>query len=450
VRPADRIAVIGAGLAGAEAALVLASHGIPVDLFEMRPGKMTPAHTTGEPAELVCSNSLKSVALHTAHGVLKKELEILSSPLIAAAKASAVPAGTALAVDRTRFSTAVLEKLTAAVAIRLIHKEIVEPEPGYAATIITAGPLVSDPLAAWLGRMFPAESLHFYDAIAPIVAADSIDRSIAFFASRDNRGGADDYLNCPFTGEQYHLFYTALREADGLDAHTFEEARFFEACLPVEVMAERGEMALAFGPLKPIGLVDPATGKRPFAVCQLRRENTAGTCYNLVGFQTRIRQREQERVFRLIPGLEQAEFLRFGSIHRNTYLESPKLLNHDLSFKNDPSLFCAGQLCGSEGYTESIATGHLAGLFAAARIKNMRFDPPPRESALGCLLHHVTTTGEGSLTPTNIHFGLFPPIEPQARRIKKKANRDLLCQRAVESVTGWASGLLKSPYNTAE
>jgi methylenetetrahydrofolate--tRNA-(uracil-5-)-methyltransferase len=439
---ADRIAVIGAGLAGAEAALVLASRGIPVDLFEMRPVKMTPAHTTGEPAELVCSNSLKSLALHTAHGVLKKELEILSSPLIAAAKSSAVPAGTALAVDRARFSSAVLEKITNAPAIRLIRGEIVEPKHGYAATIVAAGPLVSDPLAAWLGRMFPAEALHFYDAIAPIVAADSIDRTIAFFASRDNRGGAEDYLNCPFTGEQYRLFYAALREADGLEAHTFEQARFFEACLPVEVMAERGEMALAFGPLKPIGLVDPATGKRPFAVCQLRRENVAGTCYNLVGFQTRLMQREQERVFRMIPGLKRAEFLRFGSIHRNTYLESPRLLNGDLSFKNDSSLFCAGQLCGSEGYTESIATGHLAGLFAAAaRIKNARFDPPPRESALGSLLHHVTTPGAGSFTPTNVHFGLFPPIESQGKRIKKKANRDLLCQRAVDSVTVWATGL---------
>ena len=400
---------------------------------------MTPAHTTGEPAELVCSNSLKSLALHTAHGVLKKELEILSSPLIAAAKASAVPAGTALAVDRARFSAAVLEKITASESIKLIRREIPEPEPGYAATIIAAGPLVSEPLAAWLGRAFSATGLHFYDAIAPIVSADSIDRSIAFFASRDDRGGADDYLNCPFTEEQYRLFYEALRKADGLEARAFEEARFFEACLPVEVMAERGEMALAFGPLKPIGLVDPATGKRPFAVCQLRRENAAGTCYNLVGFQTRLRQREQERVFRMIPGLQQADFLRFGSIHRNTYLESPILLNQDLSFKNDPTLFCAGQLCGSEGYTESIATGHLAGLFANVRIKNEPFNPPPRESAIGSLLHHVTAPREGPFTPTNIHFGLFPPIELQGKRIKKRVNRDLLCRRAVESVTGWAT-----------
>jgi methylenetetrahydrofolate--tRNA-(uracil-5-)-methyltransferase len=439
MHPADRVAIIGAGLAGAEASLVLASRDIPVDLFEMRPGTMTPAHTTGEPAELVCSNSLKSLALHTAHGVLKKELEILSSPLIAAAKASAVPAGTALAVDRARFSAIVLERLTSVTSIKLIRREMVEPDPGYAATIIAAGPLVSEPFAAWLGRTFSAETLHFYDAIAPIVSADSIDRSIAFFASRDNRGGAEDYLNCPFTEEQYRLFYTALREADGIEARAFEDARFFEACLPVEVMAERGEMSLAFGPLKPIGLVDPSTGKRPFAVCQLRRENADGTCYNLVGFQTRLRQREQERVFRTIPGLGKAEFLRFGSIHRNTYLESPMLLNHDLSFKNAASLFCAGQLCGSEGYTESIATGHLAGLFAAARIKNARIDPPPRESAIGSLLRHVTTPGEGSFTPSNIHFGLFPPIEKEGKRIKKKANRDLLCQRAIQSATEWAT-----------
>jgi methylenetetrahydrofolate--tRNA-(uracil-5-)-methyltransferase len=436
-----KIAVIGAGLAGSEAALVLASRGIPVDLFEMRPATMTPAHTTGGPAELVCSNSFKSSAVHTAHGVLKKELEILSSPLMDAAKASAIPAGTALAVDRTLFSNAVLEKISAVKEINLVRKGITEPQTGYAATIIAAGPLVSEPLAQWLVHVFSAGTLHFYDAIAPIVAADSIDHSIAFFASRDNRGGAEDYCNCPFTGEQYDLFYAALREADGIEAHAFEDARFFEACLPIEVMAQRGKMALAFGPLKPVGLVDPVTGRRPFAVCQLRRENASGTCYNLVGFQTRLRRREQERVFRMIPGLRNAEFLRYGSIHRNTYLESPTLLNGDLSFKNDASLFCAGQLSGSEGYTESIATGHLAGLFAGARITNTHLCPPPRESAIGSLLHHITNAGGGPYTPTNIHFGLFPPMESQGKRIKKKANRELLCRRAIESVNGWSSAL---------
>jgi methylenetetrahydrofolate--tRNA-(uracil-5-)-methyltransferase len=403
----------------------------------MRPGTMTPAHKTGDPAELVCSNSFKSLAPHTAHGVLKRELEILQSPLIAAAKASGVPAGTALAVDRVLFSKTVLGKIDSIPAIRVIRREVDKPPNGYAVTIIAAGPLVSQPLASWLGTAFSASALHFYDAIAPVISAESIDRSVAFYASRDNRGGAEDYLNCPFTEAEYRLFFNALREADLTVAHAFENARFFEACLPVEVMAERGEMALAFGPLKPVGLIDPRTGRRPFAVCQLRRENAEGTCYNMVGFQTRLKQGEQTRVFRMIPGLQRAEFLRYGSIHRNSYLESPSLLSGDLSFKADPSLFLAGQLSGSEGYTESIATGHLAALFACARLKNAFFDPPPIESGLGSLLRYITMPGINRFSPTNIHFGLFPPLTSGGKRIKKKVNRDLLCRRAVDCATQW-------------
>jgi methylenetetrahydrofolate--tRNA-(uracil-5-)-methyltransferase len=432
-----RAAIIGAGLAGAEAALVLAARGISIDLYEMRPGRMTPAHVTGDPAELVCSNSFKSLALHTAHGVLKKELELLGSPLLAAARETSVPAGTALAVDRGRFSARILDLLSAQPSITFIRREIASPPPGYAACIIAAGPLASKPLTGWLAQEFSAEALHFYDAIAPIVSCESIDRGVAFYASRDNRGGEEDYLNCPFTEEEYRVFYAALREADRTVARDFEDARFFEACLPVEVMAQRGEMALAFGPLKPIGLVDPRTGRRPFAVCQLRRENKEGACFNLVGFQTRLKQREQERVFRMIPGLERAEFLRFGSIHRNAYLESPSLLKSDFSFKKDTSLFLAGQLCGSEGYTESIATGHLAALFAWARINGKSLLPPPPESALGALLRHITVPGENAFSPTNVHFGLFPPLEIRGKRIRKKANREMLCERAVKAVGEW-------------
>jgi methylenetetrahydrofolate--tRNA-(uracil-5-)-methyltransferase len=432
------VAVVGAGLAGTEAALVLAGKGVAVDCFEMRPQKMTPAHTTGFPAELVCSNSFKSMAEHTAHGVLKAELSFLTSPLLLAALQTAVAAGSALAVDRLKFSQRVEELLNGAPGVRVVREEVTgEPAgAGYAAAIIAAGPLASESLTQWLAGLGAASSLHFYDAIAPIVSFESVNLATAFFASRHGRGTAD-YLNCPFTEEEYRLFYDALREADRAAARSFENAQFFEACLPIEVMAERGYQALAFGPLKPIGLVDPRTGRRPFAVCQLRRENEAGTCYNLVGFQTRLTIPEQRRVFRLIPGLENAEFLRYGSIHRNTYLDSPRLLSPDLSFRARPSIFLAGQLCGSEGYTESIATGHLAALFAWARVSGRPFSPPPRESAIGSLLHHVTSCQTTPFSPSNIHFGLFPPLPDNGKRIRKKANREMLCERAVKSIKEW-------------
>jgi methylenetetrahydrofolate--tRNA-(uracil-5-)-methyltransferase len=433
-------AVVGAGLAGTEAALVLASKGLAVDLFEMRPGLMTPAHRTDLPAELVCSNSFKSTAVHSAHGVLKEELALLRSPLLHAARQSAVAAGSALAVDRLKFSRAAAELLASRPNIRFIRREITALPEGYGATIIAAGPLVSESLAQWLAAQSSATSLNFYDAIAPIVAFDSVNLSVAFFAGRHDNENAD-YLNCPFTEEEYHVFFGALREADRTAAHDFEHERFFEACLPIEVMAERDYRALTFGPLKPIGLTDPRTGTRPYAVCQLRRENEAGTCYNMVGFQTRLTIPEQRRVFRLIPGLGNAEFLRFGSIHRNTYLDSPRLLATDLSFRSMQSVFLAGQLCGSEGYTESIATGHLAALFAWARISKTDLAPLPRESALGSLLHHVTASQNVPFTPSNIHFGLFPPLSGNAGRIRKKANRDLLAERAISSIKEWAENM---------
>ncbi|MBN2035814.1 MAG: methylenetetrahydrofolate--tRNA-(uracil(54)-C(5))-methyltransferase (FADH(2)-oxidizing) TrmFO [Chitinispirillaceae bacterium] len=435
------VAVIGAGLAGAEASLVLARSGIAVDCFEMRPERMTPAHRTALPAELVCSNSFKSLALHTAHGVLKKELELLESPLLRVAHETAVPAGTALAVDRMRFASCVQELLTSHELVTIKRTEVTAPPPGYDACIIAAGPLVSDALAAWITRRFGAGMLHFYDAIAPIVSYESIDRDIAFFGSRDDKGGAGDYLNCPFTKEQYDAFYRALRDADRSVAHEFEKAVFFEACLPIEVMAARGEMALAFGPLKPVGFSDPRTGRRPFAICQLRRENEEGTCYNLVGFQTRLRQGEQQRVFRMIPGLERVEFLRFGSIHRNTYCESPRILSPDLSFKDDQTLFLAGQLCGAEGYTESIATGHMAALFAKARCTAAPVAQLPRESALGSMLHHITAPGTSAFSPTNVHFGLFPPLAGNNKRMRKKISRELIAQRAIGAIEQWKRGI---------
>jgi methylenetetrahydrofolate--tRNA-(uracil-5-)-methyltransferase len=433
----NSVAVIGAGIAGAEAALVLARQGIAVDLFEMRPDRMTPAHSTALPAELICSNSLKSQTLPGAHGLLKEELSILGSPLLALARAHAVPAGSALAVDRLKFSNAVLEKISATHGITFIRKELSSPPEGYAACIIAAGPLVSDALALWLQQEFSAASLNFYDAIAPIVSFDSVDMTIAFFASR-NEEGSGDYLNCPFTEEEYRIFLAALREADRTVARSFENARFFEACLPVEVMAERGDLALAYGPLKPIGITDPKTGRWPFAVCQLRRETESGESYNMVGFQTRLTIPEQRRVFRLIPGLANAEFLRHGSIHRNTYLDSPRLLSADLSFKVRPDLFLAGQLCGNEGYTESIATGHLAALFLGARLRSINLPAPPRETALGSMLNHVTASKEPSFTPSNIHFGLLPPMPDNSKRIRKRANREMMCERALASMREWA------------
>jgi methylenetetrahydrofolate--tRNA-(uracil-5-)-methyltransferase len=433
-------AVVGAGLAGTEAALVLASKGITVDLFEMRPGRTTPAHTTDLPAELVCSNSLKSLSLHSSHGVLKEELTMLQSPLLHIARQSAVAAGSALAVDRLQFSHRAAERIQNTPAIRFIRREIIAPTDTYAAVIIAAGPLASDALAQWLIARTSAAALHFYDAIAPIVAFDSVNRSVVFFAGRHEREG-DDYLNCPFTEKEYRIFYNALREADRASARSFERGCFFEACLPVEVMAERGYHALAFGPLKPVGLIDPRTGHRPFAVCQLRRENEAGTSFNMVGFQTRLTIPEQRRVFRLIPGLENAEFLRFGSIHRNTYLDSPRLLAPDLSFRSMPRFFLAGQLCGSEGYTESIATGHLSALFVWAKLCGIALTPPPRESALGSLLSHVTASQSVPFTPSNIHFGLFPALQDNAGRIRRKVNRDLLAEQAVDSIKKWAASM---------
>ncbi|HEX3019208.1 MAG TPA: methylenetetrahydrofolate--tRNA-(uracil(54)-C(5))-methyltransferase (FADH(2)-oxidizing) TrmFO [Chitinispirillaceae bacterium] len=436
------VAIIGAGLAGSEAALVLSRNGISVELYEARPEWSSPAHKTSLPAELVCSNSLKADQLPSAHGLLKAELSLLNSPLIMAARRNSVPAGSALAVDRELFSRDVQSLLLGNQGIKYICKEMDCAPADRQYCIIAAGPLASDKLTFWLKNRFPSDTLHFYDAIAPIVQTDSIDFSIAFRASRWE-DGEGDYINCPFTEDEYRNFYEALRDADRVNAREFESEKFFEACLPVEISALRGFDALAYGPMRPVGLIDPRSGRRPYAVCQLRKENASGSSYNLVGFQTRLTIPEQQNVFRLIPGLGNAEFLRYGSIHRNTYFDSPRLLSYDLSFREERNLFLAGQICGNEGYTESIATGHLAALFVISRIKGTTIENLPLNTATGALLNHVLSSEIQPFTPSNVHFGLFPAFEhPTRKRIGKKEKKELICETALQAFEKWKQGLM--------
>ena len=437
-----RVAVIGAGLAGSEASLVLARSGVEVDCFEMRPATMTPAHRSGNPAELVCSNSFKAVDTATAHGQLKRELELLRSPLLEIARQCRVPAGSALAVNREQFSARVLAAVEQARGCRLVRQHCDSPAQGYDYGILAAGPLVSPALAQWLTRFLGADSLSFYDAIAPVIDADSLDTGICFRAAR-HESGEGDYLNCPFTEEEFHHFYRSLVEADCARERDFEDARFFEACLPIEVVAARGYRALTFGAMRPVGLIDPRSGRRPFAVCQLRRETLDGTAWGMVGFQTRLTVGAQQRVLRMIPGMATAEFVRYGSIHRNTYIDSPRHLSVDLSFRADPALFCAGQLCGSEGYTESIATGHVAALALRAALGGARMVPPPVESAMGALLRHVTASPVVPFAPGSCNFGLFPQLSDRegTRRLGKKERHALLCDRASGSFARWVAML---------
>lgn len=443
------VAIIGAGLAGSEAALVLAEKGVNVTLFEMRPGKNTPAHNTAKAAELVCSNSLKSIELPTAHGLLKEELRRLGSPLLKAAENNRVPAGAALAVDRDLFSDEIENKLKSFKNITYKHEEISSYPEGFDYCIIAAGPLASEGLTSWLLSEFSSDSLHFYDAIAPIITADSVDLTKAFYASRWDKGDGDDYLNCPFTEEEFQTFYDALMEADKVKAREFEKSEFFEACLPIEVVASRGFQALTFGTMRPVGIYHPETGKRPYAVLQLRKETSDGHSLNMVGFQTRMTIPEQKKVFRMIPGLENAEFLRFGTIHRNTYLESPSLLNEDLSFKNRDNLFLAGQLCGNEGYTESIATGHYAALAILGKLNSKEFRKPPKECALGALIKHVTEPSDIKFAPSNINYGLFPPLDEKVKgRGGKKLRKEKLCERALTSFDAWYENVIKEQISS--
>ncbi len=436
------IVVVGAGLAGSEAAWQAAERGANVRLYEMRPVTPTPAHKTDRLAELVCSNSLKSDSPEDCHGLLKRELAAYGSVIMAAARAHAVPAGSALAVDREAFAAEITERLTRHPRINIVREEV-KAIPEERPVIIATGPLTSDRLAGALRDRFldylgaqdtsatPSDLLYFYDAISPIVAADSIDREIVFAASRYGKGG-DDYLNCPMTREEYRLFWEAVRAAELTPVHPFEEERYFEGCLPIEVLAARGEDTLRFGPMKPVGLVDPRTSQQPYAVVQLRMENREGTMYNMVGFQTRLRWSEQRRLLRTIPGLHEAEFLRYGSIHRNTFITAPALLQETMQFRGDPGIFIAGQLTGVEGYLESAGTGLVAGINA---VRLLGGDVPvvlPPTTALGSLIRHICHADPRTFQPMNVNFGLLPPLDNPIRA--KRERRHALVERALQNL----------------
>jgi methylenetetrahydrofolate--tRNA-(uracil-5-)-methyltransferase len=437
-----KIRVIGAGLAGCEAAYQLAKRGVTVDLFEMRPVRRTPAHETDNFAELVCSNSLKSESENSAPWLLKQEMRRADSLLLRLADAAAVPAGHALAVDRGIFAESVTQAISRERLIHVHREEVTaigENDPD-TLSIIATGPLTSDALSREISRLSGSNHLYFYDSISPIVEADSVDMSRCYFAARYDKGTAD-YINCPFTKEEYERFIHALIEAQSVEGHDWENLNYFEGCLPIEEIARRGPDTLRFGPMKPVGLRDPKTGKIPYAVVQLRRENLRADSYNIVGFQNHLRFGEQARVMRLIPGLENAKFIRYGQIHRNTYINSPALLASDLSMKEHPRVFFAGQISGVEGYTESIATGQLVGILAAARALGSNIAAPPRETALGSLVHYITNAEAKDFQPANITFDLLPQLEVEVKKkVRDKRERHrLVCERALHAFDGWWS-----------
>jgi len=427
------ITIIGGGLAGCEAAWQIAQQGLAVELYEMRPQRMTPAHHSDQLGELVCSNSLRGAGMHNAVGLLKEELRRCDSLFLNSADAHAVPAGGALAVDRDGFAAAITKAISEHPLISLKREEITQI-PTERTVIIASGPLTSDALAEKIAALTGQEHLYFYDSIAPIVEADSINRDLVYAASRYDRGGAD-YLNCPFDKEQYLSFVAQLVDGDKVQPHGFEKAVHFEGCMPIEVLAERGEMTLAFGPMKPVGLKDPRTGRDPFAVIQLRQDDKHASLYNLVGFQTKLTYPEQERIFRTIPGLEKAVFARLGSMHRNTFLNAPSCLNKTLQLKDNPNIFFAGQITGVEGYVESAASGFLAGRFAAAYQQQRDFDLPPPTTALGALLDFPVNAEAENYQPMNITYGLFPALEKRIR--KRRDRREATAQRALEHLDSW-------------
>jgi methylenetetrahydrofolate--tRNA-(uracil-5-)-methyltransferase len=444
-----RIRIIGGGLAGPEAALQAAKRGCEVDLYEMRPTRSTEAHQTSDFAELVCSNSLKSESENTAPWLLKQEMRRAGSILLAEADASAVPAGHALAVDRVEFSKRVAARIAAEPLIAVHREEVItlNEHDANTLTILASGPLTSTALAAELQRLTGSDHLAFYDSISPIVDATTIDMSKVYFAARYDKGTAD-YINCPFTKEEYEAFIEALTTAENVQSKdwekfpttgTAEKLQYFEGCLPIEETARRGRDTLRFGPMKPVGLTDPKTGRWPYAVVQLRQENLRADSYNLVGFQNHLKFGEQNRVLKLIPGLENATFLRYGQIHRNTYIHAPSLLTETLQLKVHPSIMIAGQLSGVEGYTESIASGMLAGIYAAAIAQGNAPQPAPRASANGSLTHYITHADTKKFQPANITFDLLPPLEEDLRkRIRdKKERHKLQCDRALEAWTNW-------------
>jgi methylenetetrahydrofolate--tRNA-(uracil-5-)-methyltransferase len=465
----SKVKIIGAGLAGSEAAWQCARRGVPVQLYEMRPVRSTPAHQTEDFAELVCSNSLKSESENTAPWLLKEEMRRCGSLLIDVARECAVPAGHALAVDRTAFAAKVTEVISREPLIELRREEVTQLDENEL-TIIATGPLTSDALAQEIARLStdrvgrtllsehesssqltaangcgrtgvfdprgsgPHEQLYFYDSISPIVEADSIDMSRVYLAARYGKGTAD-YINCPMSKDEYDRFYDALVSAESVEAKDWEKLNYFEACLPIEEIARRGRDTLRFGPMKPVGLADPRTGKPPYAVLQLRQENLRADSYNLVGFQNHLKFAEQARVLRLIPGLESARFLRFGQIHRNTYINSPALLNSTLQMKAHTSILFAGQICGVEGYVESIATGMLAGMIAAALQSGQTPIAPPRATALGSLVHYITNADPKKFQPANITFDLLPQLEKKVR--DRQQRRKLQCELALRQLNEW-------------
>lgn len=430
----EPIIVVGAGLAGCEAAWQVAEAGLPVHLYEMRPGKQTPAHQTGGFGELVCSNSLKSDAPNTAPWQLKQEMRRMGSLLMRLAGETRVPGGNALTVDRERFSAEVTAAIEAHPLVE-IHREEVLAIPENGVVIVASGPLTSDALAESIARTASGERLYFYDSISPIVWADSINMDIAFRANRYDKGldGSADYINCPLNREEYEAFIEALREAQQYSAHIPDDIPYFESCLPIEELARRGKDTLRFGPMKPVGLTDPRTGRWPHAAVQLRQENSRADSYNLVGFQNYLRFGEQQRVFRMIPGLEHAEFVRYGQIHRNTYINAPLLLNETLQLRNEPRVFFAGQICGVEGYIESMATGLMAARHATAFAAGRELQPFPRASALGSLCHYLTHAEPAHFQPANITFDLLPSLDEERRkrfRKDRKARHAEICGEA--------------------
>jgi methylenetetrahydrofolate--tRNA-(uracil-5-)-methyltransferase len=442
------VRIIGAGLAGSEAAWQCARRGIAVELFEMRPVRSTPAHQTGDFAELVCSNSLKSDSLNTAPWLLKEEMRRAGSLLLEIARACAVPAGHALAVDRTTFAVKVTEAVSREPLITVRREEVTRMDEDGAITVVATGPLTSDGLAAEIGRLSEgignAESsrtgasapyhLYFYDSISPIVEADSIDMEKVYMAARYDKGTAD-YINCPMSKEEYDRFYDALVSAESVEARDWEKLNYFEGCLPIEEIARRGRDTLRFGPMKPVGLRDPRTGKPPHAVLQLRQENLRADSYNLVGFQNHLKFGDQARVLRLIPGLEKARFLRYGQIHRNTYINGPTLLRDTQQMKAHPRVMFAGQICGVEGYVESMATGLMAGMHAAALASGVDPVAPPRASAFGSLMHYVTQADPRHFQPANITFDLLPALEKKVR--DRQERHRLQCAAALREFDGW-------------
>ena len=438
---ARRVQIIGGGLAGAEATWQLARRGVAVELYEMRPLRSTEAHSGCDLAELVCSNSLRSDLLSAPAGLLKAEMRRLDSIIIRCADQHRVPAGSALAVDRSAFSAALTQKVENLPGVRVLREEV-RQIPDRGVVIIATGPLTSPALSQDLAAALGEEHLYFYDAISPIVSAESINMEVAFRAARYGKGG-DDYLNLPLTREEYYRFVDALIAAERVPTHRFERFVAFAGCMPIEEMADRGKDTLAFGPMRAVGLINPRSGKQPFAVVQLRHENRAGTLYNLVGFQTKMTYAEQRRVFGLIPGLADAEFVRLGSMHRNTFINAPLHLEPTLQWRRRPTLFFAGQMTGVEGYIESAATGLLAGINAVKLLAGEIPVAPPITTALGSLLAYITDRERNNFQPMNVNFGLIPPLE---RRLRGKAKKEMMSRRALADLTAWArdSGLIAS------